>query len=93
MEQSDSKFVMENLENKSRECSNVTWLISVQSFAQNGDFEELEKALSFESFSKSTLNSSLIAAIRQARISTDHLMCVKLLFSKGADLSLVQEGI
>ncbi len=72
---------------------NVSRLLSIQFHAKNGNAEELERILS-ENFvnPKATLDAALIEAIRQARSSTDHLMCVKLLFSKGANLELVNEG-
>jgi len=92
MEKRHSNIISFNSSQEQGECQSVSLILSVQSYAQSGDYEGLEKALSTRTFAKGTLNSCLIAAIRQARISTDHLMCVKLLSSKGADLNLVQEG-
>ena len=95
MKQSD--FIGENGTGsaKQKETQNVSRVLSIQYHAKHGNTEELEKALADQNLAniKSTLDGALTDAIRQARSSTDHMMCIKLLFSKGANLNVVLEGM
>jgi len=80
-----------------KDSQNVSQLISIQAYAKSGNFEELEKILTPitnpSQNIKQSLDSALVEAICQARSSTEHFMCAKLLYSKGANLNPVLKGI